>query len=57
MPQVLMVGHACSFATAVRDWVRLARDLALIFRPVLIVLIPVVVLAVAVSRGLVRFPL
>jgi hypothetical protein len=51
-----MVGHPCSFARTVGDWVRLARDLGLIFRPVLIVFVPAVVLAVAVSRGLVKIP-
>jgi hypothetical protein len=52
-----MVGHPCSFATAVEDWVRLARDLALIFRPVLIVFVPIVVLAVAVLMGFITIPL
>ncbi len=44
-----MVDHPCSFA-------RWARDLGRIFRPVLTVSVPVVVLAVAVSRGLITFP-
>jgi len=51
------IRRATSFATAVEDWVRLARDLALIFRPVLIVFVPVVVLAVAVLMGFVTIPL
>jgi hypothetical protein len=46
----------CSFATAVKDWLRLFRDLAHIFRPVLIVAVPVGGLAVAVSRGLITIP-
>jgi hypothetical protein len=52
-----MVGHPCSFASAVEDWVRLARDLALIFRHVLIVFVPIVVLAVAVLMGFITIPL
>ncbi|KAF8487494.1 NAD(P)-binding protein [Russula ochroleuca] len=41
------------FATAVKDWVRLVRDLGRIFRPVLyIAAIPAVLLAVTSSRGL-----
>lgn len=54
--RVLIVGHHCSFATIVGDWVRWIRDLSIIFRPVLIVFVPVVVLAVAVLRGLVTIP-
>ncbi|KAI9432168.1 hypothetical protein H4582DRAFT_2083871 [Lactarius indigo] len=38
------------------DWVRLARDLGRIFRPVLVVSVPVVVLVVAVFGGLVTLP-
>jgi hypothetical protein len=54
----LMVFGPCfrSFATAVRDWLRLVRDLAHIFRPLLIVAVPVGGLAVAVSRGLITIP-
>ena len=51
-----MVGHPCSFARTIGDSARLARDLSHIFRPVLIPLVSVVVLAVAVSRGLVKLP-
>jgi NAD(P)-dependent dehydrogenase (short-subunit alcohol dehydrogenase family) len=50
------IRRVTSFARTVGDWVRLARDLGLIFRPVLIVFVPAVVLAVAVSRGLVKIP-
>jgi hypothetical protein len=51
------MGYPCSFATAVGDWARLVRDLTLICRPVLTVLVPIVVLAVAVSRGIITTPL
>jgi len=51
------VRRVSSFARTVGDWARWARDLGLIFRPVLVVSVPVVVLAVAVSRGLVTIPL
>jgi len=44
------------FITSVRDWLRLVRDLAHIFRPLLIVAVPVGGLAVAVSRGLITNP-
>ncbi|KAF8256821.1 hypothetical protein EI94DRAFT_1788863 [Lactarius quietus] len=50
------IRRATNFATAVGDWVRLARDLTLICFPVLRVLVPVVVLAFALSRGLVTIP-
>jgi NAD(P)-dependent dehydrogenase (short-subunit alcohol dehydrogenase family) len=51
------IRRATNFATAVGDWARLVRDLTLICRPVLTVLVPIVVLAVAVSRGIVTTPL
>ncbi|KAF8256820.1 hypothetical protein EI94DRAFT_1693694 [Lactarius quietus] len=51
------IRRVVGFATAVGDWVRLVRDLARIFRPALIISVPVVGLAVAVSRGLITSPL
>ncbi len=46
----------CSFARTVKYWVRWFRDLALIFRPALVVFVPVVVLAFAMSKDLVPLP-
>jgi len=45
------VRRTASFAKTVGNWARWARDLGLIFRPVLMVSVPVVVIAVAVSRA------
>ncbi|KAH9010575.1 hypothetical protein EDB85DRAFT_2161127 [Lactarius pseudohatsudake] len=50
------IRRATSLARTIRDWMRLARDLSHIFRPVLVVSVPIVVLAVAVVRGLVTVP-
>ncbi|KAH9055809.1 hypothetical protein EDB83DRAFT_1088739 [Lactarius deliciosus] len=50
------IRRATSLARTIGDWVRLARDLDRIFRPVLVVSVPIVVLAVAVARGLVTLP-
>ncbi|KAI0293183.1 hypothetical protein B0F90DRAFT_1764067 [Multifurca ochricompacta] len=43
------IRRTTSFVTAVRDWIRLYRDLGRIFRPVLMAAVPVIVLAVALA--------